>query len=158
VFFSTKRHTAVTAVTCNYFNLDAVNEHVLIPKQEPEAAACQSSLQLRACQTNTYFFVTLPVSESSVSTVLADRSQRATTPARSRNGATFLGRLGNLDVDASSFTVEVNIAFDESEDGVIVAHAYIATGMPLGSLLANQNVARENLFATKLLDPKTLCI
>jgi hypothetical protein len=63
-----------------------------------------------------------------------------------------------LDVDPTAFSIEVHIAIDQSEDGVIGSHANIAAWMPLSSALADQDVAWTYQFATEFLNSKTLCV
>jgi hypothetical protein len=63
-----------------------------------------------------------------------------------------------LDVDPTAFSIEVHVAIDQSENGVIGSHANIPAWMPLGSALANQDVAWTYEFATELLNSETLCV
>ena len=63
-----------------------------------------------------------------------------------------------LDVDPTAFSIEVHVAIDQSEDGVIGSHANITAWMPLGSALADQDVAWTYEFATELLNSETLCV
>lgn len=63
---------------------------------------------------------------------------------------------GRFNVHPATFLVEVDVSFDEGEDGVVAAHADIPPGMPLGSLLADNNVAGNDEFAAELLDTQSL--
>jgi hypothetical protein len=63
-----------------------------------------------------------------------------------------------LDVDPTAFSIEVHVAIDQSEDGVIGSHADIAARMPLGSALADQDVAWTYKLTAEFLDSKTLCV
>lgn len=61
-----------------------------------------------------------------------------------------------LNVDASAFLIEINVALNESKNRVVVAHANIAAWMPFGADLSDENVAWEDEFATELLDATSL--
>jgi hypothetical protein len=63
-----------------------------------------------------------------------------------------------LDVDPTAFSIEVHVAIDQSEDGVIGSHANIAAWMPFGPALADQDVAWTYEFAAEFLNSKTLCV
>jgi hypothetical protein len=49
---------------------------------------------------------------------------------------------------------ELKFAVDQGEQRVIAAHADIATGMPLGSALACDDVAGGNILTAEYLDPQ----
>jgi hypothetical protein len=51
--------------------------------------------------------------------------------------------------------LEFYMALNQGKDGVIFAHADVSAWVPLGATLANDNVARDDFFATKFLDAKT---
>jgi hypothetical protein len=80
------------------------------------------------------------------------------------NATLSSGRGGNgnfgcwSNVDATTFTVEVNIAFDQRKQSVILAHSDVATWVPLGSNLTDQDIAREDFFSTELLYATSLCV
>ena len=61
-------------------------------------------------------------------------------------------------VDSATITVEVNLAVHQREKRVVTAHADVLTGMPLGSTLANDDVACDDRLAAKLLNTQTLRI
>jgi hypothetical protein len=63
-----------------------------------------------------------------------------------------------LDVDSTAFSIEVHVAIDQREDGVIGSHANIAARMPLGSALADQDIAWTYKLTAEFLDSKTLCV
>ena len=62
------------------------------------------------------------------------------------------------DVDATTFTVEVNISFDQRKQSVILAHSDVATWVPLRSNLTDQDIAREDFLSTELLYATSLCV
>ena len=61
-------------------------------------------------------------------------------------------------VDAATFLIEEDVAFDDGEDRVILAHADVAAWTPLGAALANDDVAGDDELAAVLLDAATLWI
>ena len=52
--------------------------------------------------------------------------------------------------------VEFDLALGSGKDGVILAHVYIVTRVPLGATLADDDVAGDNFLAAKFFDAKTL--
>ena len=68
-----------------------------------------------------------------------------------------------LGVDADEFTFaafifELNEAFDQGEERVVLAAADVVAGLPFGSTLACKDIAAEDLLAAEFLKPKPLCI
>jgi hypothetical protein len=66
--------------------------------------------------------------------------------------------IGESHVDAAAFLIEEDIAISEGEKSVISSHANIRTGMPLGSALANEDVASDDNFAAEFLYAKALAV
>ena len=58
-------------------------------------------------------------------------------------------RIGG-DVDATTVLVEVDVSVDESEEGVVLAHSDVGSGVPLGATLTDDDVARDYGFTTEL--------
>lgn len=52
----------------------------------------------------------------------------------------------------------LNATVAQSEQGVILATAYILTGMKMGTTLTNQNVARTDELTCEALATKALCL
>ena len=61
-----------------------------------------------------------------------------------------------LNVDATTFLIEVHVAVYQCENRVVLAHANIAAWVPLGSDLTDQDVAWSHQLATKLLHAASL--
>ncbi len=53
---------------------------------------------------------------------------------------------------AFCFGIELNATLREGEKGVVLAHADIVAGMPLGATLAHENIAGSHAFAAERLD------
>jgi hypothetical protein len=71
-------------------------------------------------------------------------------------GVCRLVGLGKGHVDAASFAVEEDVAFDEGKEGVVFAHANVCAGVPFRSALADDDVARDDFFATEFFDAEAL--
>ena len=54
------------------------------------------------------------------------------------------------DVHATAVAVEVDVAINECKKGVVLAHANVLAGMPLGATLTNDDVSGDDGFATEL--------
>ena len=61
------------------------------------------------------------------------------------------GSVRESHVDAASLFVEEDVAIGESEEGVILAHADVGSGVPFGATLADENVAGNDGFTAELL-------
>lgn len=59
-------------------------------------------------------------------------------------------------VYAATVSVEIYVTFFECEDCVIFADAYVFTWVPFGSALADDDVARDDDFATKFFNAEAL--
>lgn len=59
-------------------------------------------------------------------------------------------------VDAAAVPIEVDVAVDEGEEGVVFAHTDILAGVPLGAALTNDDVASDDGFAAKFFDAETV--
>jgi hypothetical protein len=53
---------------------------------------------------------------------------------------------------------ELDVAWREREQGVILAEAHVRSGMPLGSALARDDVAGQYLLATEYLHAEPLAV
>lgn len=65
---------------------------------------------------------------------------------------------GWLDVDTAAIAIEVDFAIGQGEQGVIVPHADMATGMPFRSNLTDQDVTGQHRLTTKFFHATALCI
>jgi hypothetical protein len=65
-------------------------------------------------------------------------------------------RLGAADIDAATVPVEEHLTVGERKQRVVASLADIATGMPFRSALPNQDVASDDVLATKLFDSQPL--
>ena len=63
---------------------------------------------------------------------------------------------GQVNVDAAPFAIEANLAFDQSEDCVILADSNTLAWKKLCSTLANDDVAGNHMLTAELFNPKTL--
>ena len=73
-------------------------------------------------------------------------------------GAEIKLALGGIYADplfVAAQTLELNVAVDFGEDGVIPADAYIEAGVDFGAALANEYVARDHKLSSILFDPAT---
>lgn len=59
-------------------------------------------------------------------------------------------------MDPAARLLEADRAFDERENGVVAPEADVLTGMPLGPPLTKDDVARDDVLATELLDAEPL--
>jgi hypothetical protein len=64
--------------------------------------------------------------------------------------------VGLADVDAAAAAVEVDLAVGEGIQRVVASLADVATGVPFGAALADQDISREHDFAAEFLDAKPL--
>ena len=55
---------------------------------------------------------------------------------------------------AAFFLGKCDIAFDNGKNRMVFANADIITGVPFGTTLANDNIARNNVLTAKFLDTK----
>lgn len=67
-------------------------------------------------------------------------------------------KLGNVDIDSTTFLIECDFAVHECEQRVVVTLTDISSGTPLSATLANQDVACGNSFATELFHAASLCV
>lgn len=65
---------------------------------------------------------------------------------------------GLIDVDAASVFVKTNTTRHQGEEGVVLAHADIATCHPLGSALADEDVACDDGLVAVFLHTKALAL
>jgi hypothetical protein len=65
---------------------------------------------------------------------------------------------GATNVDAAAATIEEDLAGGQGKERVVASLTHVAARMPFGSPLADQNIAREDQFAAKLLDSQPLCV
>ena len=65
---------------------------------------------------------------------------------------------GSVDIDATTGSIETDIAVDERVQGVIAATTHISTGMKFGANLADDDAARSHYFAAKTLDAASLTV
>jgi len=61
-----------------------------------------------------------------------------------------------IDIDAATVAVETHVALYKRVDGVVATETDVVAGMPLGPTLAQNDVAGNNGFTTKLLNAATL--
>ena len=62
---------------------------------------------------------------------------------------------GQLDVDATTVFVEVDVAIDAGVDGVVFTHVDVNAWVPFCSALADDDVSRNNDFTAEFLDAET---
>lgn len=67
-----------------------------------------------------------------------------------------LAGFSQFHVHTAATFVKVDIALNTRVDGVVLAHEYIVTGVPLGATLANDDVSGDDFFAAELFDAKAL--
>jgi hypothetical protein len=137
VLLSPKRHAAIAAISSYDFYFHTVNKHGSLKNKNPKLL--QESLALASGFESTAVAI------------------RVLTHCH-RQERMLLASFGNLDIDAATFTVEIDVSFDQGKNGVVGADANVSAWVPFRSLLANQNIAREHLFSAKLLDSEALCI
>lgn len=70
----------------------------------------------------------------------------------------ILKLISECHIDAAALLIEKDAAVSEGEKGVVLAHADIGTGMPLGAALADEDVSCDDDFATVFLDAEALTI
>ncbi len=64
--------------------------------------------------------------------------------------------LCELHIDTAAAFVEVDAAVTTCVDGVILAHVYVVTWVPLGAALADDDVTGYDGFTAEFFDAKTL--
>ena len=63
-----------------------------------------------------------------------------------------------IHIHAATFAVKPHVAIDQRENRVIAAKTHVFAGMPLGSALTDDDIARDNFFAAELLHTATLAV
>ena len=67
-----------------------------------------------------------------------------------------LACFSELYVNTTTILVEVDVAVNTCVDGVILAHVYIVTRVPLGATLTDDDVTCDDGFATELFNAETI--
>ena len=73
--------------------------------------------------------------------------------AQSAGGRLVGCRFGDI---RKAIAVEVDVAVDQCENGVIAADSDIAPGMPLGATLADDDISGNDRFAAEFLNAQPL--
>ena len=67
-----------------------------------------------------------------------------------------LARFCGSNIDAAPLAVEIDVSFYQRKNGVVFAQSNVLSGMPLGSSLADDDVACDDSLATEFLYAKSL--
>jgi hypothetical protein len=63
-----------------------------------------------------------------------------------------------LDVDATVFLIEANLPFHQRIDREVATNAHVLATVPLGAALANDDFARDHVFAAEFLNAESLAL